>query len=190
MSQPSALTTPRLLLRPFNLEDAPAVQELAGEWDVAATTGTIPHPYPDGAAEEWIERHREICDRGDSAVFAIVVAGDGSLVGAIGLEIDKANRQAELGYWIGKPHWGQGYGTEAARRVLRYAFEELALNRVYGLHMTKNPASGRVMEKLGMKREGTLRQALFRWKKFEDLEVYAMLREEWGRPDAVSGIAG
>jgi [ribosomal protein S5]-alanine N-acetyltransferase len=75
--------------------------------------------------------------------------------------------------------WGQGYATEAAKALLRHGFEALGLNRIYAHHMTKNPASGRVLEKIGMKREGLLRQAILKSDNFEDVVLYAMLRQDW-----------
>ena len=84
-----------------------------------------------------------------------------------------------MGFWIGVQSWGKGYATEAAGRVIRYAFEELRLNRVYAHHMLRNPASGRVLEKVGMKREGLLRQRVRKWGVFEDVVLLALLRQDW-----------
>ena len=86
---------------------------------------------------------------------------------------------AEMGYWIGKPYWNRGYGTEAAGGVLRYAFEQLGLNRVYAAHFRRNPASGRIMQKIGMTYEGCLRQHIKKWDTFEDMEYYGILRSEY-----------
>jgi [ribosomal protein S5]-alanine N-acetyltransferase len=178
MSHIPTLTTERLALRPFALSDAPTVQKLAGARDVAMMTTTIPHPYEDGIAEAWIETHQDAFDQGEEVVFAVTRSCDGLLIGAIGISINKLHQLGEMGYWIGKPYWGQGYCTEAARAVVRYAFDVLHLNRVQARHMTKNPASGRVMQKAGMRYEGTLRQSLHRWDAFEDAAVYAILRSE------------
>ena len=93
--------------------------------------------------------------------------------------IDKQNNSAELGYWIGKPYWNSGYATEASRAVLKYGFEVLGLNRIHASHFRRNPASGRIMEKIGMKYEGCLRQHFKKWGKFEDLETYGILRSEY-----------
>ncbi len=187
MAQIPTLTTPRLILRPFTLDDAPAVKELAGEWEIAATTANIPHPYEEGMAEEWIRTHQENFDKGEAVSLAITLKPEGGLVGAIGIHINKTNRLAEMGYWVGKPFWNRGYCTEAAREVVRYAFEELDLNRVQARHMIKNPASGRVMQKIGMQYEGTLRQSIFRWDKFEDAAMYSILRDEYGLAATDSG---
>jgi RimJ/RimL family protein N-acetyltransferase len=98
------------------------VQLLAGDRAVAATTKNIPHPYEDGMAKTWISLHQERFDKGEDVVFAIVLKAGGELIGAIGLVLKLNQENAELGYWIGKPFWGQGYCTEAGRGVLKYAF--------------------------------------------------------------------
>lgn len=173
--QPS-LQTRRLILRPFAPSDAADVQRLAGAPEIADTTLHIPHPYPDGAAEAWIATHSRRFSDGASAVFAIVEGGTGRLVGAIGLEITTANDSAEMGYWIGRPYWNRGYCTEAAEAVVRYGFGTLDLNRIQAWHFSRNPASGRVMQKVGMTQEGHLRQAVRKSGAYEDLELYAIVR--------------
>lgn len=172
----------RLRLRPFRMSDAPTVQTLAGAYEIAETTVNIPHPYPDGVAEEWIATHQETFEEGQGVAFAIERQSDHNLVGAIGLTVNKKHHLAELGYWVGKPYWNQGYATEAAREVIRFGFEDMNLNRIQARYMNKNPASGRVMQKIGMQYEGTLRQALHRFDEFEDAHVYAILRENYS-PD-------
>lgn len=171
--------TPRLLLRGLELADAPEVQRLAGDYAVADTTQNVPHPYPDGAAAEWISTHRLAFDAGDAATFAVVLRQGEALVGTVGIRLDALSDSAELGYWVGRPFWGQGYCTEAALAVLRYAFVELKLNRVHASHLMRNPASGRVMQKLGMTREGLRREHAKKWGKYEDLVEYGILRQEW-----------
>ena len=105
----------------------------------------------------------------------------GALVGAIGLDIRRAHDSAELGYWVGAEFWNRGYCTEAALAILDYGFERLQLNRVHAAHLERNPASGRVLLKLGMQREGELRQHLKKLERYEDLVLYGILREEWTR---------
>ncbi|KKL20477.1 hypothetical protein LCGC14_2455040, partial [marine sediment metagenome] len=89
--------------------------------------------------------------------------------------------QAELGYWVGKPYWDQGFCTEAAYAVLRYAFREMGLVRVHAAHLWRNPSSGRVMQKIGMQHEGRRRQHTKKWDVLEDLELYGILRADWER---------
>jgi RimJ/RimL family protein N-acetyltransferase len=170
------LATEHLILRPFTLADAPAVQQLAGARAVALNTLLIPHPYPDGAAEEWIARHGE---RSDDVNFAITLRQGGDLIGAIGLIVTREHDRAEIGYWIGVPYWNNGYATEAARAVIDYGFARLGLQRIFALYFKRNPASGRVMRKLGMQREGLLRRHVLKWDERIDVEIYAILREEW-----------
>lgn len=178
MPEPS-LYTSRLILRAFRREDARRVRELAGVFEIADTTGHMPHPYLEGMAEEWIgERGQEFAS-GVGATFAITLRETGDVIGAISLSMYSPHPIAELGYWVGVPYWNHGYTTEAARAVLEYAFAELKLNRVYASYFPRNPASGRVMEKVGMKYEGTLRQHFVRWDKPEDLVYYGILKTEW-----------
>jgi RimJ/RimL family protein N-acetyltransferase len=178
MQQPN-LETPRLLLRPFTIADAPAVQRLAGTHEVADTTLNIPHPYPDGAAEQWIATHPEHFAQGTSVTFAIVLRASNALGGAIGLHIEQRHQHAELGYWLGVPYWNQGYTTEAATALLGYGFTVLQLHRIYARHLTRNPASGRVMQKLGMTFEGIQREHVLKDTQFEDMACYGSLRAEW-----------
>jgi [ribosomal protein S5]-alanine N-acetyltransferase len=91
----------------------------------------------------------------------------------------KRDRRAELGYWIGKPFWGCGYATEASRRVIRFAFEELVLNRVFAHAMTKNATSIRVLEKSGFVFEGIMRQHCRHRGVFEDVACFGMLLTEF-----------
>ncbi len=175
------LRTQRLVLRPFCLEDAPTVQHLAGARAVADTTANIPHPYPDGAAERWISTHSTRFAAGEAAIFAITLLPSGELIGAIGLEIAREHARAELGYWVGMPYWNQGYCTEAGRAFVEYAFRTLGLHRVHAAHFRRNPASGRVLQKIGMRYEGRLRQHMRKWDSFEDLECYGLLRDEYAR---------
>jgi RimJ/RimL family protein N-acetyltransferase len=175
------IATERLTLRPFRRADAKAVQRLAGERDIAKTTMTIPHPYEDGLAEDWIAGQEVACREGKAITLAIALRVDGSLVGGIGLRVDRAHDKAELGYWVGKPFWNCGYATEAAQALVNFGFRELQLNRIHAAHMAKNPSSGRVMEKIGMVREGTARQGMKKWGRYEDLVCYAILRDDWSR---------
>lgn len=175
------LVTERLVLRPFDSSDAARVRELAGDRVLADTTATIPHPYPEGAAEEWIAGHPGERQAGKGIVFAVTLRDGGQLLGAMGLRIDQMNDAGELGYWIGKPYWGRGFATEAAATVLDYAFAVIGLNRVEATYLTRNHASGRVMEKLAMELEGTFREAIKKWGVYEDVAQRAVLRREWQR---------
>ena len=176
MSERPSLETERLLLRPFHPADAPEVMRLAGDPAIASTTLNIPHPYEPGMAEAWIATHQESFDKGTGLGFAIARRADRALLGAVGLIIAPAHARAEIGYWIGKEHWNQGYATEAARAVVRHGFDVLGLNRIVARHFSRNPASGRVLEKVGLHHEGRCPQHVLKNGVFEDLELYGRLR--------------
>ncbi len=178
MSAPTTITTQRLRLRPLTLGDATTIQRLAGRREVAAITRSIPHPLSLAQAQDWLAQRLADSTEGKSATFGIVLASTAELIGGIGLHIDAEHRCAEMGFWIAVERWGQGYATEAARAVVHYGFEALGLNRIHAHHMTRNPASGRVLEKAGLRREGLLRQAIRKWDRFEDVVVYAILQED------------
>ena len=173
------LQTPRLVLRELDLMDAPEVQRLAGDYAVAATTLNIPHPYLDGVAENWILGVQSRYESGEQVAFAITRLEDKIFMGSIGLVINQEFNHAEMGYWIGKPYWGQGYTTEAGQAVLGYGFKQLELHRILARHMRRNPASGKVMQKIGMVYEGCMRQHIKKWDKYEDVMIYASLKSEY-----------
>jgi len=177
LPQPT-LTTERLRLRPFALRDARRVQTLVGAREIANTTLNIPHPYEDGMAEAWIRTHAPRYAADELATYAITLRDSEELVGAVGLVIDRAHARAELGYWIGVPYWNHGYATEAARELVRFGFEDLALQRIHAAHLVRNPASGRVMQKAGMRHEGRLRHHIVKWGVYEDVDVYGILADE------------
>lgn len=178
MTQPT-ITTERLLLRPYTLADAPAVQRIVSDREVAATTLAIPHPYPENGAIEWIASIEPKWAEGSGAVFAITLASTGEVIGSIDLRVKPEHRHAEMGYLIARPHWGNGYVTEAARATLEFGFETIKLNRIYAHHMTHNPASGSVLRKVGMRYEGTMRQHIIKWGEARDIAFYGITRDEY-----------
>jgi ribosomal-protein-alanine N-acetyltransferase len=173
------LTTNRLTLRPFALDDAWDVESLAGRREIADTTLNIPHPYPVGAARAWIESHAPGWANGTSVSFAIVETKTAKLIGAIGLMITREHRRGELGYWIAPDRWNDGYATEASEKLLEFGFEFLGLHRIEAGHFLRNPASGQVMRKLGMQHEGIKRDWAIKWDRYETLAVYSILEPDW-----------
>lgn len=178
MLQPT-LQTARLVLRPFSLADAPDVKRFAGAREVARRVANVPHPYEDGMAEAWIATHADDFAGGRAAPFAVTERETSALCGAISLQMRDSADVATLGYWLGVPFWGRGYCTEAARAVVDFGFEALGLRRIRCDHLGSNSASGRVMQKLGMQREGCQREQIAKWGQIEDLVMYGLLRSEW-----------
>lgn len=178
------LQTPRLSLRPLRADDAPTLLRELSDVEVARETLSIPHPYSMARAEEFLADIPKRFEAGKGMVWAIVErapdasvadAAGGALIGAVGLNLTRAHRRAELGYWISKSRWGQGIATEASRAVIAYGFDALGLHRIDAHHFVENPASGVVMRKLGMQREGRLRAMVWRDGVPRDLELYAVL---------------
>lgn len=172
------LETERLLLRGFNLADKYDIRKLAGEKEIAATTLSIPHPYTLEDAENWLQAKVDNFESDKEIAWAICKKETKRLIGAIGMRLEADNDSAELGFWIGKPFWGNGFATEAGNRVLDYAFQEMELNRVEANHMAGNDASGHVLEKLGMQYEGLHRQLIKKWGEFRDVKRFAILKSD------------
>jgi len=180
MNQQPTIVTERLILRPYHQEDVAELQRLISERDVVSTMTDVPYPYEDGMAEEWIGGRQESFEKGKTVDFAITHREEGYLIGGASLmNINQQSQRAEIAYWLGKPYWRKGYGTEAARAIVKYGFETLGLHRINGRHFGRNPTSGRVLQKIGMKHEGCQRQAYKKWGKFEDFELYGILRSEY-----------
>ena len=173
------IETQRLVLRRLGLDDARDVQALAGDFAIADTTARIPHPYEDGMAEAWIASLAEAIQPHQQWVFGIEESASGCLMGTVGLVSPGEDGDAELGYWIGRPYWNQGFATEAARVVVDFGFEHAGSARVHAHHFSRNPASGRVLQKLGFRHGGMRRNFEIAPGRFEDVELYALAKKEW-----------
>lgn len=121
---------------------------LAGDFDVASMTGTIPHPYSEEMAAQWIAS----AIAGEEGVV-FVIERDGVLIGCTGYRAFDRDH-AELGYWIGKPYWGQGFATEAARALIAHAFDADEFAYLKAGHFADNPASERILRRLGFVADG------------------------------------
>ena len=171
MEQP-VIETERLLLRPFDSEDAKDIQKLAGNRKVSEATRNIPYPYKDGIAEEWISNHVSCWKNRTGAIYAVTEKISKKLFGAVSLvEINGA--AAKLGYWMGEPYWDKGYSTEAAKALLQFAFTGMGVKKVIAEHLSSNPASGRVMEKIGMLYVNQI-QKLDRNGQMAQMEIYEL----------------
>ena len=178
MPQPT-LVTESFTLRPFQPADAQDVRRLAGDFRVSSTTASIPHPYPEGAAEAWISTHQSSFEAKTAIVFAITNSDTNSLLGAVSLiNISNLHSRAELGYWVGFEYWSRGVCTQAVCRLIEYAHNELGITRVVAQCLARNVASVRVMEKAGLIREGALRRHINHRGTFEDVYVYGNLLAE------------
>ncbi len=153
--------TERLLLRLPLPADADAVQVYVAEPDVALMTANIPHPYPEGGAADFIAKVQADMAAGHRLVCAIVPDGSDAPIGMIGLDIDGLAGEADLGFWIGKPHWGRGYASEAAGALVEIGFREIGLRRIKSRALARNRASIRVQARIGLQPVRTC-EGLFR----------------------------
>jgi RimJ/RimL family protein N-acetyltransferase len=175
---PPPVTTERLVLRELRDDDAAAIASGAGDPRVARFLVQVPSPYPVSLARRWIVHRREWWTLGRGVTYAI--AGDrDELLGTVSLRRFSRDRRAELGYWIGAAMWGRGLATEACRGAVAFGFEQLELARIYAHVIAGNVASMRVLEKIGMVREGVKRQHVRKGHHLHDLVLYGLLRDEW-----------
>jgi [ribosomal protein S5]-alanine N-acetyltransferase len=173
------LATGRLSLRPFEEPDWHAMHAIAADPEVARFMPSDPRTeHETRDLVQWMIQGPN--DHPPHYDFAVLLQADGTLIGScsLGRRYDEVD-QAELSYMLNRAYWGHGYATEAAHAVLTYGFTELGLHRVFATCRPSNSASVRVLEKLGMQREGYLRQ--HRWMKghWQDSLLFAVLDHEW-----------
>lgn len=172
------LETERLRLRGLEVKDAPKVRSYAGDWDVARFLADVPYPYPEGLAERWIRMTRDKLRQGDDYTLAVARPADDALMGTVQLKIGDYAKGAEVGYWLGRPYWGQGYATEAVRRLVLLAFNRLGLHRVWAAALVENRASERVLEKAGMRSQGVGEYNFPARGGMRQVNYFALTREE------------
>ncbi len=166
-------------LGPVQREYLPKYVEWLNDWQVTQFLAPgVPMPMSLEDEADWFERRRQ--DK-SSLVLAILALPERQLIGNCGLhDLDWKNRKAVFGIFIGdKNYWGKGYGTDATRTLVRFAFEQLDLNRVQLEVYDFNPRAQRAYEKAGFRRDGILRQGLYRDGAFHDIYLMSILREEW-----------
>ncbi|MCI7027689.1 MAG: GNAT family N-acetyltransferase [Clostridiales bacterium] len=175
------LETPRLILRRLEMRDAPDLFDYSRDpqvakhvlWD-AQTSVSEARAY----VRYMLRRYRA----GEPASWGIEEKETGRVVGTIGyMWYQRDNNACEVGYSLARRRWNRGYMTEALTEVLRFSFEELGVHRVEAQHEVENAASGAVMRKCGMRKEGTLRGRLYNKGRYVDVDLYAMLREDYAR---------
>jgi ribosomal-protein-alanine N-acetyltransferase len=180
VTEPVSLDTPRLGLRELRDEDAPAVHAYASDPEVVRYLDWGPNTVQDTA--QFLATARATWQAVPRTIhhLAIVLRPDGRLIGGCRIEIrSAANESGDLGYVLDRQAWGHGFATEAMRALLAFGFRHLALHRVWATCDVRNAASMRVLEKIGMRREGHLRHHVRRQGDWQDSYLYAVLEPEW-----------
>ncbi|HEY1120824.1 MAG TPA: GNAT family N-acetyltransferase [Haloferula sp.] len=144
------LETQRLILKPPAAEDIDAIVAVANDPWIAEMT-LMPHPYLQRDALAWIARAKESWETHGHGGLAVFTRTGMAFIGAVGLRATEEPGVGSVGYWLSPAVWGRGFATEAVREVLRYGFEVVGLHRIEARHVIENPASGRVMEKAGLR---------------------------------------
>lgn len=164
------LETDRLMLRPITLDDAEDLFEYAS--DPENTKHTFP-THKSIEETEWVISNLFMSS--PLGNFAIELKENGKMIGTCDLRVNESEKSAELAYAINKKYWGNGYAPEAAKKLLELAFQDLKIERLWAKFSSKNPASGRVMEKIGMEKEGILRHTKNLCGDFVDQVIYSRI---------------
>ncbi len=168
-------------LRAIERDDIPRFVRWLNDPDVTQFL-LIPSPLSHAMEEKWFENQVQISpSAGQVLVIEVRTGEDWVPIGNTGLHnADAINRNAEFGIFIGeKAYWNRGYGTSAARLMLKHGFDNLNLNRIYLYVYENNPRAIKAYESAGFVREGVLRQGVFKNGRYLDLIVMAVLRSEW-----------
>ena len=173
------LTTERLIMRTPTLDDVPAITAFANDPGASWGGYGIPHPCGDEDSEAWVRKGGKKLDAEEGYAFLLCRKEDGQVMGDVQLNRDSTHQIGDIGYIVGKAYRGHNYAFEAATELLRFAFEDIKLRRVYATCWARNEQSAHILEKLGFIREGVLREHALKWGKYEDDVYYGLLRREW-----------
>ena len=169
----------RINLRRMVESDAASLQENANHKEIAEFT-TLPHPYYLKMGIHFIRRSQRRLKKGSAYELGIELKETGEIIGIMSLmDVDKKNRSAEIGYWLGKKYWRKGIAKEAVQLILKLGFKKLRLVRIWGRVMVPNIGSSKLLEKSGFSPEGTNRKSFLHGKKWMDEHVYSILSEEF-----------
>lgn len=141
----------------------------------------MPYPYVEKDAISWINMANEGLEDQNHFVFAISLLPHDECIGGIGLRVNERFNNAELGFWIGELFWNKGYVTEAAKHILKFGFDQVGLHKIYATHLIENPASGKVMIKNGMIKEGELVDHVRKDGQYLTLIQYRITKKEFDK---------
>jgi len=180
------IETERLILSKLKAEDIPAIVQYAGNKKISDYTSHIPFPYEEKDAIFWLNQAQEGYRNGTHLTLGIHLKSSSAFIGGIGLTINQRYNRAELGYWIAEAEWNKGFTSEAAKALIDYAFQEMGLHKITSSYMSMNPASGKVMEKCGMHKEGEQKDQILKNGVYLDLILYGLTIDQYEKISAKS----
>lgn len=176
----SEFYTERLCIREYRGRDIDSYLRVIRQPEIYATTYGFPRDYSRMRAKWWFRIIKANRLSGTAYEYAVTLRDNGKYIGNVGLiNISEEHNRADISYYIDREYMNKGYATEAAKKMLEYGFKALGYNKICGVCMTKNPASRKVMEKIGMTYEGTLRKDLLKDGIYYDLDRLSILKEEY-----------
>ncbi len=179
MSKPVTILTERLSLGAILATDIPSIIKYAGDAKVAEHMLNLPYPYYEKDAIFWLNLAHQGWQDKSKYIFGIRLQETQELIGGVGLHVESRYDRGELGYWIGVPFWGKGYMSEAVAAVLKFGFETGGLNKVFAIHDIVNPASGKVMSKNGMIKEGELKDHIKVKGAYKNIAQYGLTKADY-----------
>lgn len=171
----NTIETERLLLRRFVQSDSEKVAEICNTDEVWKGTLALPHPYTTEMASNWISKHDDNFNNNYFYDYAVTDKNNNNLYGCMGIGINQSQNMGKIGYWIDPKMWNNGIATEAAQAIIQFAFEIKNIRKVNARYFSYNKASGRVMEKAGMKKEGLQEKHIQKNGKYVDLVLYGLI---------------
>ncbi len=179
------IKTTRLLLTEPKAGDIPRIVQLAANPRVSDYTLNLPFPYAEKDAVYWLNLAQQGLKNGTHFIFAIRLKSENTFIGGIGLTLEPRFNRAEVGYWLGEPFWNQGYATEATKAIIGFGFHTLGLNKITSSYLAENPASGRVMQKCDMTREGELKEHICKGTTYHTLILYGLTKSDYQKRNGV-----
>ncbi len=181
MMQHLPLLGKRIVLRPLQRRDAEALVKYANDKIIALYT-RLPHPYRLQDALDFIPKTRQKQRQNKGYELGIELKETKEIIGMMSIrDIDQQNKNAEVGYWIGRKYWGQGLGSEALQLMIQFCFNKLKLKRLYAKVLHPNIASASLLQKQGFVLEGRMRKDTFKYGKWYDHLIFGLLQEDYLR---------
>lgn len=169
--------TERLIIRPFTLNDVDDLYECCNDFEMVKTNYGMAWPYTKEFAKQWIQMQEK--DE-NSFKFAVCLKDcPNKVIACVALQnIDKTAKRGEIGCWVARKNWGHGIAPEAMKTIINYGFKDLGLHSIFGRYFTSNLASGRIMEKCGMKYVGKIRDHVVWFDEYCDVGYYDILETD------------